>query len=83
MKTAKLFPYSGLNTASPEKVLVDSGVCHRVTVHNSQGMTVDKAVLGLAEKASHPGLVYEGVGWVEYLKDLMFEESFNLARFRN
>jgi hypothetical protein len=57
-------------------------VAYVITVHKSLGMTVDKAVLNLAQKDFILGLAYVGVGWVKYLKGLMFEESFDLASFR-
>ena len=58
-------------------------VAYVITVHKSLGMTVDKAVLNLAQKDFILGLAYVGVGWVKYLKGLMFEESSDLASFRS
>jgi len=58
-------------------------VAYAITVHKSQGITVEKAVLNLKEKDFAPGLSYVGVGRVKSLKGLMLEESFDLARFRN
>jgi hypothetical protein len=46
-------------------------------------MTVEKAVLNLVEKDFAPGLAYIGVSRVKTLNGLMFEESFDLSRFRS
>jgi hypothetical protein len=46
-------------------------------------MTVEKAVLNLVEKDFALGLAYVGVSRVKTLNGLMFEESFDLSRFRS
>jgi len=58
-------------------------VAYAITIHKSQGLTVEKAVLNLVEKDFAPGLAYVGVSRVKSLDGLMFEESFDLSRFRS
>ena len=57
-------------------------VAYAITIHKSQGITVEKAVLNLVEKDFAPGLSYVGVSRVKSLNGLMLEESFDLSRFR-
>ena len=57
-------------------------VAYAITIHKSQGITVEKAVLNLVEKDFAPGLSYVAVSRVKSLNGLMFEESFDLSRFR-
>ena len=58
-------------------------VAYAITIHKSQGITVEKAVLNLVEKDFVPGLAYVGVSRIKSLNGLMFEESFDLSRFRS
>ena len=58
-------------------------VAYAITIHKSQGLTVEKAVLNLVEEDFAPGLAYVGVSRVKSLDGLMFEESFDLSRFRS
>jgi ATP-dependent DNA helicase PIF1 len=46
-------------------------------------MMVEKAILNLVEKDFAPKLAYMGVSRVKTLNGLMFEESFDLSRFRS
>ena len=57
-------------------------VAYAITIHKSQGITVDKAVLNLVKKDFTPGLLYVAVSRVKTLDSLMFEESFDYSRFR-
>jgi ATP-dependent exoDNAse (exonuclease V) alpha subunit len=57
-------------------------VAYAITIHKSQGITVEKAMLNLVEKDFALGLSYVGVSWVKSLNGLMLEESFDLNRFR-
>ena len=57
-------------------------MAYAITIHKSQGITVEKAVLNLVEKDFAPGLSYVGVSRVKSLNGLMLEESFDLSRFR-
>jgi hypothetical protein len=44
---------------------------------------VVRATLNIKERDFAPGLSYVAVSWVKTLDGLMFEESFDLARFQN
>jgi ATP-dependent DNA helicase PIF1 len=57
-------------------------VAYAITVHKSQGITVARATLNIREKDFAPGLSYVAVSRVKTLDGLMFEESFDLARFQ-
>ncbi|RFU26990.1 Nucleoside-triphosphate phosphatase, partial [Scytalidium lignicola] len=57
-------------------------VAYAITIHKSQGITVEKAVLNLVEKDFAPGLSYVAVSRVKTLDGLMFEESFDYNRFK-
>jgi ATP-dependent DNA helicase PIF1 len=57
-------------------------VAYAITIHKSQEITVEKAVLNLVEKDFVPGLAYVGVSRIKSLNGLMLEESFDLSRFR-
>jgi ATP-dependent DNA helicase PIF1 len=58
-------------------------VAYAITIHKLQGITVEKAVMNLVEKDFALGLAYVAVSRVKSLNGLMFEESFDLSRFRN
>jgi hypothetical protein len=57
-------------------------VAYAITIHKSQGITLKKAVMNLAEKDFAPGLSYVAVSRVKTLDGLMFEESFDYSRFK-
>nr|OQO27419.1 hypothetical protein B0A51_07870 [Rachicladosporium sp. CCFEE 5018] len=57
-------------------------VAFAITVHKSQGMTLDRAVLNIAEEDFASGLTYVAVSRVKTLDGLMFEQPFDLERFR-
>ena len=56
-------------------------VAYAITIHKSQGITLDKAVLNISKRDFAPGLAYVGVSRVKTLGGLMFEEPFDLERF--
>jgi ATP-dependent DNA helicase PIF1 len=58
-------------------------VAYAITVHKSQGITVVRATLNIKERDFVPGLSYIAVSRVKTLDGLMFEESFDLARFQS
>ena len=70
---------------------VQSKVCQRtqfplmlsaaVTIHKSQGMTLDKAVLNLTDKDHTPGLTYVAISRVRRINDLAFEGALHYDRF--
>lgn len=58
-------------------------VSYAITIHKSQGITVDKAVMNIADKKDFtPGLTYVAISRVKSLYGLLFEESFDLKRLR-
>jgi ATP-dependent exoDNAse (exonuclease V) alpha subunit len=48
-----------------------------VTVHKSQGLTLDKAVIDLHEQDFSPGLTYVAISWVKKASGLLFKPSGN------
>ena len=58
-------------------------LAYAITVHKSQGLTVKRAVLNIADRDFTPGLTYVAVGRVETLDGVLFEESFDFhERFK-
>jgi hypothetical protein len=57
-------------------------VAYAITVHKSQGMTVHQAVLNISRKDFSLGLSYVAVSRVRTLDGILFEESFDLERFK-
>ena len=58
-------------------------VAYAITVHKSQGITVDRAVLDLSDKADFvPGLTYVAISRVRSLEGVLFEGSFDVKRLR-
>jgi ATP-dependent DNA helicase PIF1 len=58
-------------------------VAYAITVHKSQGITVVRVTLNIKERDFAPGLSYVAVSRVKMFDGLMFEESFDLARFKS
>ena len=48
-----------------------------ITVHKSQGLTLDKAVLDISGKDHTPGLTYVAISRVKKLSGLLFEKGFD------
>ena len=57
-------------------------VAYAITIHKSQGMTLEKAVLNIEKKDFRPGLSYVGTSRVTSKGGLMFETTFDYERFR-
>jgi ATP-dependent DNA helicase PIF1 len=53
-------------------------VAYSITVHKSQGMTLDKAVLDISQRDFAAGLSYVAVSRVKRLDGLMFDVPFDL-----
>jgi ATP-dependent exoDNAse (exonuclease V) alpha subunit len=53
-------------------------VAYSITVHKSQGMTLDKAVLDISQRDFAAGLSYVAVSRVKRLDGLMFDVAFDL-----
>ena len=58
-------------------------LAYAITVHKSQGLTLDKAVMNLAQKEHCLGLSYVAVSRVKTWKGLLFERSFDFKRFEH
>jgi len=56
-------------------------VAYAITVHKSQGLSLDKAVLNIAKKDFSPGLTYVAVSRVKTLQGILFDEPFDFSRF--
>ena len=57
-------------------------IAYSITVHKSQGMTVDRAVLNMNAKKLTVGLRYAAVLRVKTLGGLLFEEPFDYQRIQ-
>ena len=55
---------------------------YAITVHKSQGLTVPMAVFNITARDFTPGLTYIAISRVKTLDGVLFEESFDLDRFR-
>lgn len=55
-------------------------VCYAITVHKSQGITLDKVVYDISEPEFASGLSYVAVSRVKTLDGLMFESPFDRSR---
>jgi ATP-dependent exoDNAse (exonuclease V) alpha subunit len=59
-------------------------IAYAITIHKSQGITVDRAVLNLgSSKDFAPGLTYVAVSRVKTLGGILFEEPFDYARLQS
>ena len=52
-----------------------------LTIHKSQGLTLDRAVLDISRKERTTGLTYVGVSRVKKLSGLIFERGFDKELF--
>ena len=51
-----------------------------VTIHKSQGMTLDKVVIDVGKKEFSTGLTFVACSWVRHLNDLLFVPPFPFQR---
>jgi ATP-dependent DNA helicase PIF1 len=54
-----------------------------LTVHKSQGLTLNRVVLDIKEKDKTAGLTYVAISRVKKLSGLMFERGFDMERFQS
>lgn len=73
------FSYQGLSATRTQFPLIPA---YAITVHKSQGITVDQAVLNISAKEFSVGLSYVAVSRVKTFQGLMFEESFDHEKFK-
>lgn len=57
-------------------------IAYAITVHKSQGMTVEKAVVDISERDFQPGLSYVAVSRVKTLQGVIFDVPFDLSALR-
>jgi hypothetical protein len=57
-------------------------IVYAITIHKSQGTTLDKAILDISEKDFTPGLTYVAVSRVKTLQGVMFDCTFDLQALR-
>lgn len=54
-----------------------------ITIHKSQGSTLDKAVINIGDKETSLGLTYVALSRVRSLNDILFQISYNFRRFES
>ena len=54
-----------------------------VTIHKSQGLTLDKVVIDVGEKELSTGLTFVACSRVRHLEDLLFDPPFTFQRVAN
>ena len=57
-------------------------LAYAVTIHKSQGITLEKAVLDLSNEDFSLGLSYMGISCARHIKGLMFDKPFDISRFK-
>jgi len=58
-------------------------IAYAITVHKSQGATLDQAVVDISCKDFQPGLTYVAVSRVRSLQGIMFDRQFDLDSLRS
>jgi ATP-dependent exoDNAse (exonuclease V) alpha subunit len=53
-----------------------------ITIHKSQGLTLEKVVVELGDKYFSAGLSFVAISWVKTLKGLAFHTHFDHARLK-
>jgi len=53
-----------------------------LTIHKSQGLTLDRAVLDIKDKDKTAGMTYVAISRVKKLSGLLFEQCFDKERFQ-
>ena len=56
-------------------------LAYTITIHKSQGVTLDKVRLNLLAKDFTPGLTYITISRVKTFSGLLFESTFNFSIF--
>jgi ATP-dependent DNA helicase PIF1 len=51
-----------------------------ISIHKSQGLTLNRAILGIGDRESHHGITYVGCSRVKSYKGLAFDKSFAWER---
>jgi hypothetical protein len=59
-------------------------IAYAITIHKSEGLSVDRAVLNPSKKKDFaPGLTYVAISRVRLLPSIMFEEPFDFKRLKS
>jgi ATP-dependent exoDNAse (exonuclease V) alpha subunit len=58
-------------------------IAYAITIHKSQGATLDQAVVDISCKDFQPGLTYVAVSRVQSLQGIMFDRQFDLDSLRS
>lgn len=58
-------------------------LAYAITIHKSQGLTLDKAVINIGPKELNIGLTYVAISRIKRLKGLAFETGFNYEQINN
>ena len=53
-----------------------------ITIHKSQGVTLQEAVVELGPKDFQPGLAYVAISWVKSIHGIAFRSSFPITRLQ-
>jgi ATP-dependent exoDNAse (exonuclease V) alpha subunit len=56
-------------------------LAYAITVHKSQGLTLDRAVLDISKKDFAVGLTYMVISRVRTVDSLMIDQEFHIRRF--
>jgi len=55
-------------------------MCYAITIHKSQGMTIEYVILDPGPKESHSGIFFTGLSRVPMLKNIALSAPMTLAR---
>jgi ATP-dependent exoDNAse (exonuclease V) alpha subunit len=69
-------------SVSCERVQFPLAVAYAITVHKSQGATLEKVTLNIADKEFQAGLTYVALSRVKSIQGLMFDTPFGLDAVR-
>ena len=56
-------------------------LAYTITVHKSQGLTLDKVILNISAKDHSLELTYVAISCIQSIQGLMFEKPFHISRF--
>ena len=70
-----------VNSVTYSREMFPVVLAYAITVHKSQGLTLDKVVLDISTKDHSLGLTYVAISRVRTIQGLMFEKPFHISRF--
>ena len=74
--------HQGIINLNDEVPLMQNALAQGITIHKSQGLTLEKAVVELGSKDFSAGLTFVAISWVKTLKGLAFHTHFDHARLK-